>query len=48
MPDPKTFSEPRGIEENFFGLLEGPGACSPGKGDVRFAAFPSHFFVYEV
>ena len=32
MPDPKKFSEPRSSKEKvFFGLLGGPGPCSPGK-----------------
>ena len=31
VPDPKTFFEPRSGDENCFGPLGGPGACSPGK-----------------
>ena len=31
MPDPKKFSEPRSGEEKIFGLLGGPGTCSPRK-----------------
>ena len=31
VPDPGKFSESQSGEENSFGLLGGPGACSPGK-----------------
>ena len=31
VPDSKKFSKPRSGEENFFGLLGGPAACSHGK-----------------
>ena len=29
VPDPKKFFKPQSGEENCFGLLGGPGACSP-------------------